>query len=79
MWNATYPAVIVHPWRFRTLFVVVLVQQTIGLVGESLILASIPAGHNVLSGSILRFIVFDAAGLIVMASAFVVLRRSKRS
>jgi hypothetical protein len=79
MWNATYPAVIVHPWRFRTLFVVVLVQQTIGLVGESLILASIPAGHNVLSSSILRFIAFDAAGLIVMASAFVVLRCSKRS
>ena len=70
MWNATYPAVIASPRRFRALYVVVLVQQAIGLVGESAILLGLPAGHDVLAASILRFIAFDAAGLIAMAAAF---------
>lgn len=70
MWNATYPAVIASPRRFRALYVVVLVQQAIGLVGESAILLGLPAGHDVLAASILRFIAFDAAGLIVVAAAF---------
>lgn len=35
MWNATYPAVIASPLRFRAVAVIVLVQQAIGLAGES--------------------------------------------
>ncbi len=82
MWNATYPAVILAPDRFRALFAVVLVQQAIGLAGETFILATLPAGHAALSASIQRFIAFDAAGLAIMAAAFVWLilsaRRAKR-
>lgn len=70
MWNVTYPAVIVRPQRFRALAVVVLVQQVVGLVGECAILASVPAGHAVLAGSIVRFIVFDAVGLVLMSAAY---------
>ena len=70
MWNATYPAFIVNPRRFRALGVVVLVQQLIGLVGETFILAGLPTGHEALAGSILRFIAFDGVGLLVMAAAF---------
>lgn len=66
MWNATYPAVIASPRRFRSLSVVVVVQQAIGLVGESWIMASLPAGHATLVASIQRFIVFDAVGLAIM-------------
>jgi len=69
MWNATYPAVIASPTRFVPLAVVVLVQQTIGLVGETLLLLSLPAGHDVLASSIIRFVVFDAGGLVAMAAA----------
>ena len=58
MWNATYPAVIV------------LVQQAIGLAGESWLRFGLPAGHAALSASIERFILFDAAGLVLMAAAF---------
>lgn len=75
MWNATYPAVIASPRRFRALYVVVLVQQAIGLVGETAILLGLPGGHEVLAASILRFIAFDAAGLILMAAAFAWLRK----
>lgn len=70
MWNATYPAFIVAPARFRVLGWVILAQQAIGLAGESLLLAGLPAGHDVLAASVARFIAFDGAGLVVMAIAF---------
>ena len=70
MWNATYPPVIAHPERHRTLFGVVLAQQAIGLVGESLLLLSLGPGLEQLGASILRFIAFDAGGLALLAIAF---------
>ena len=78
MWNATYPAVIVSPRRFRALGVVVIVQQFVGLVGETWILATLPAGHALLSASIERFIAFDALGLVLMAVTFGWLAASDR-
>lgn len=71
MWNATYPAVIASPRRFRSLSVVVVVQQAIGLVGESWIMASLPAGHAALVASIQRFIVFDTVGLAIMLATLI--------
>lgn len=70
MWNATYPAFIIAPKRFKVLGPVILVQQAIGLFGETAILMGIPAGHELLAGSIMRFIAFDGAGLVIMAIAF---------
>lgn len=70
MWNATYPAVIVNPLRFRQLGAVVLVQQAIGLAGETAVLLGLPAGHAILAASITRFIAFDGGGLVAMLAAF---------
>ena len=70
MWNCTYPAVIVKPDRFKALGVVVLVQQAVGLVGELLLGAGLPAGHAVLQASISRFALFDGIGLVIMLAAF---------
>ena len=70
MWNATYPPLIAHPTRYRVLFGVVIAQQTIGLIGESLLLAGLAPGLEVLASSIVRFVVFDAAGLVLLAIAF---------
>ncbi|WP_232050916.1 hypothetical protein [Arabiibacter massiliensis] len=78
MWNATYPAVIASPLRFRALAVVVLAQQLVGLVGETWIRLSLPAGHVLLAASIERFVAFDAAGLVLMAAAFVWLMLAAR-
>lgn len=75
MWNATYPLVIINPLKYRIVFVIVLVQQTIGLIGESFIFFSIGEGHALLQESILRFIAFDGAGLLLMLIAFMVLRK----
>ena len=74
MWNATYPPVIARPARYRVLFGVVLAQQLIGLVGESLLLAGLQPGLEVLAGSIARFVAFDAAGLVLLAAAFLITR-----
>ena len=63
MWNATYPAVIASPLRFRAV-------AAIGLAGVSWLRFGLPAGHAALSASIERFILFDAAGLVLMAAAF---------
>ena len=73
MWNATYPLVIWDPRRYRTVFGIVLAQQLIGLVGESWIRATLPAGHATLAAGIERFILFDAAGLLVMLATFIAL------
>ena len=79
MWNATYPAVIWDPARFRALAFVVLVQQGIGLAGESWIYLGIPAEYPALMATIRAFIAFDGFGLAVMLASTVwlgvVLRR----
>ena len=75
MWNATYPPVIVHPDRYRMLFGVVIAQQLIGFVGESLLLSSLGAGLEMLAESIMRFAAFDGAGLVLLVIAFVLTRR----
>lgn len=79
-WNATYPVFIVSPLRFKTLGIVVVIQQIIGLVGESVILLDLPSmGYAQLAESISRFILFDALGLVIMAASlaflFFVLKR----
>lgn len=77
MWNATYPPVIWRPARYRELFGVVLAQQAIGLLGESWLLLTLPAGHEAIASSIARFAVFDGVGLALLAAAFA-LTRSRR-
>lgn len=78
MWNVTYPAFIFDPVRFGILGPVVLVQQAVGLAGESWILWGLPAGHEQLASAILRFIAFDGAGLALMLAAFLVLRHAMK-
>lgn len=75
MWNATYPPVIARPSRFRVLFGVVIAQQVIGLVGESVLAAGLRPELATLQASILRFIAFDAAGLVLLAFAFALSRK----
>ncbi len=77
MWNVTYPPVIIQPSTQRLLFTIILVQQAIGLVGETWLWANLPAGHEALRATGLRFIAFDGAGLLAMAGARALLRRRR--
>ena len=79
MWNATYPPVLIRPARHPTLFAVILIQQAIGLAGETWMWATLPAGHAPLRATGLRFIAFDGAGLAGMALVFWLLRHRSHS
>ncbi len=78
MWNVPYVVALLHPVRHRVSLYEALAMQAIGLAGESLILRSLGAGHAVVSSTLLRFILFDGAGLILLAVAAWVTRRSGR-
>ena len=44
-------------------------MQSIGLIGETLILRALPLEHAILRDSILRFIIFDGGGLVALIAA----------
>jgi hypothetical protein len=74
MWNCTYPLVIFNPVKNIKVFVIVLVQQVVGLIGETLIFINIPQEqYPHLYDSISRFVAFDFIGLVVMGIAFIIL------
>lgn len=70
MWNVTYPPLLVRPHSHATLFAIVLIQQLIGLAGESWLVLQLPAGHSNLWATGLHFIIFDSIGLAALATAY---------
>lgn len=70
MWNATYPLVILRPIRHPTLFLIILIQQALGVLGEAWIWLRLPLGHAALRETGLRFLLFDGAGLLIMGAAY---------
>lgn len=70
MWAVPFVPAILHPARYRVAFTCVLAMQALGLAGESLMLAVLPAGHDALRATGLRFIAFDGAGLVLLIVAY---------
>jgi hypothetical protein len=70
MWAVPFIPALWHPARNHVAFVIVLAMQVIGLIGESFMLAALPAGHAALRATGLRFIAFDGAGLGVLFIAY---------
>jgi len=73
MWNVTYPLAIWHPWCYRWLFLIIIVQQAIGLAGETWMLLTLPPGHAALAATGYRFIAFDGGGFVAMLVTFVLM------
>jgi hypothetical protein len=69
MWNIPYLVALWHPLRQRVSLREALVMQAVGVIGESFILFSLPGGHPLLSASLLRFIIFDTAGVFCLIGA----------
>ena len=69
MWNATYIPLIVFPYKFTILFWVVLAQQCIGLAGETYLYLGLGPAQAIVASSIMRFIIFDAVGLVLLIIA----------
>jgi len=75
MWAVPFIPAILHPVKHRIAFVCILAMQAIGLIGESLMLITLPAGHDMLRATGLRFIAFDGIGLVVLLIAYQVAGR----
>jgi len=69
MWNVPYLFAVKDPIRYQLALTFALLMQFIGLIGETYIYFTLPADHAMLENSILRFIVFDGAGLVLLAMA----------
>ena len=74
MWNIPYLVALWHPVRHRVSLQEALVMQAVGVIGESFILFSLPGGHTLLHTSLLRFIIFDASGVIALLGAILLAR-----
>ena len=70
MWNVPYFFAVKDPIRYQLALTFALLMQFIGLIGETYIYFTLPADHAMLENSILRFIVFDGAGLVLLAMAY---------
>jgi hypothetical protein len=75
MWNVPYAVALWHPVRHKVSLYEALAMQAIGLVGETLILVSLPAGTEQAATSVRHFIAFDAAGLVALFLATWLTRR----
>ena len=75
MWNVPYAVALWHPIRHRVSLYEAVAMQTIGLIGESLILWSLGGAHPVVAGSVTRFIAFDGAGVLLLVLAAWITRR----
>jgi len=74
MWNIPYLFALRDPMKYHLALMLAILMQFAGLLGESYILSTLPAGHEVLSDSILRFIAFDGVGLVLLVPALWLLR-----
>jgi hypothetical protein len=76
MWNVPYVFATIDPIRYRLGLVFALLMQLVGLIGETYILSTLPVGHLALRSSIMRFIAFDFAGLIMLCVAYLLLKKN---
>lgn len=76
MWNVTYPF-FVFGKKNRTLGLVIIVQQVVGLIGELFIQSGLNENQARLSSSITRFVLFDAGGLVLLVAGFCILYISR--
>lgn len=77
MWNVPYGVAFWHPVRHRLSLLEALGMQAIGLAGESWILSILTATeHTLARQSLVRFVVFDAIGLVALLAAAWISRKS---
>jgi hypothetical protein len=75
MWNVPYLVAVSHPVRRRVSLYEAVAMQAIGFLGESLLLATFPAGYPLIRETVSRFILFDGAGLALLILAVAITRK----
>jgi hypothetical protein len=79
MWNVPYLFAVKDPVHYQLALTFALLMQSIGLIGESCILSTLTVGHVLLRSSILRFIIFDGAGVVFLGIAYLLVKYRKYS
>jgi hypothetical protein len=79
MWQVPYGFALLHPVLFKVSLLTALIMQLIGVVGESILLATIPADYAQLRSSIVRFILFDGAGALILLAALLFVVKNKEA
>ncbi|MCC6147130.1 MAG: hypothetical protein IT308_06130 [Anaerolineaceae bacterium] len=69
MWNVPYLFAFVSPIVHRVSLYQALLMQSIGLIGESIILATLPTEYQNIRYTAFRFILFDSIGLLTLLIA----------
>lgn len=77
MWNVPYLIALIHPLARRWSLIEATAMQAIGLAGESLMLMTLPVGHEALRMTGQRFILFDGGGLVLLSLALFLTGRMK--
>ena len=77
MWNVPYAVAMFDPVRYRVSLYEAIVMQSIGLIGETIILLTLGQTHTILAGSLSRFILFDGVGLVLLALAAIITGSSR--
>lgn len=80
MWNIPYIVAILNPIKHFTSLIEAVVMQSIGVIGETILLINLSGTHPILRSSTMRFIYFDAGGLtLLLLSFFIMLREIRQS
>ncbi len=69
MWNVPYLVAAWQPQQHRLSLAEAVAMQAIGVIGETAIWLALPLEHAVVRLSLLRFILFDSAGLVFLLAA----------
>jgi hypothetical protein len=74
MWNVPYAVAFFNPIHHRISLYEADIMQLIGLIGETLIYFGLPPGYLILNDSLLRFMIFDGLGLLVLLLATIIVK-----
>jgi len=77
MWQVPYFFALANPVKHKISLFQANLMQAVGLIGETLLLRTIPAEFAILRGSVTRFIIFDAVGLVFLIVAAILIGLGK--
>jgi hypothetical protein len=75
MWQVPYLAAIINPIKHKISLLEALIMQGLGVIGETFIRLRIPSQNIIIRWGITRFIIFDLAGLVLLATALLIVNR----
>lgn len=76
MWNVPYVFALLDPIRNRHSQLEAVIMQAVGVLGETSLLWALPGAYPLIHASVLRFIVFDGSGLLLLLVAWLVTRQN---